>query len=68
MRSELQEAEDPKCTGHESGLHCGHMDTHDSCCDCNWHTNADGDWCNCAGGLAFHLTDEAVSAWKAANP
>ena len=34
-RSTFQDESSPLCA-HESGLHCGHMDTHDSCCDCSW--------------------------------
>ena len=33
-RCELQTDDDPRCPSHSSGLHCGHMDTHDVCCDC----------------------------------
>ena len=37
-RSQLQYEADnnfPKCPGDPNGQHCGHLDTHDDCCDCN---------------------------------
>ena len=43
-RSELQ-AEDPHittCPGNADGVHCGHLDTHDSCCDCDVRAGNDG--------------------------
>ena len=42
-RSELQGADEPRCPGHPSGLHCAHWDTHDACCDCTSYITEDGD-------------------------
>ena len=44
QRSTLQaETPDiPVCQGHVDGIHCGHLDTHDSCCDCNLEVGEDG--------------------------
>ena len=46
-RSQLQyeEVDDnfPVCPGDSNGQHCGHLDTHDSCCDCNISFDDNGD-------------------------
>ena len=57
-RSELQDPSNPKCTGHSTGLHCACIDTQDDCCDCPYHINADGNLCNCEGGMVNCVVSE----------
>ena len=45
-RSQLQYEDDdnfPICPGNEIGQHCGHLDTHESCCDCDISSDEYGD-------------------------
>ena len=44
-RSQLQYEVDnfPECPGDPNGQHCGHLDTHDECCDCNISIDEYGD-------------------------
>ena len=61
-RSELQGADEPRCPGHPSGLHCAHWDTHDACCDCTYYITEDGaaQWRGAASRPMIPRTCKAV--------